>query len=195
MPLTYSKIKKQDKSIVYLIDADGTKVKLEAHYNTISGTYMGVWVNSPIEHDNVTDYLKTTAIDRETLLNNLPETLGCPRSAVKRVVEVGDHEFEKFPANVIKTSAGLFKLVIDKVNTRYGAPMGRESVMECPVATKYEGEYFHMDGKWHDTGKTFDRRVELDSGGYDAGGAYWGRGTELRVTYNEDLTFVRFYRR
>lgn len=148
-----------------------------------------------VQHGGGTDYLKTTAIDRETLLNTLPKTLNCPLGAIKRVVEVGGHEFEKFPASVIKTSGGLFKLVIDKVDTSRGAPMGRCNVVECPVVTKYEGEYFHMDGKWYDTGKTFDRRVELDSGGYDAGGAYWGRGTELRVTYNEDLTFVRFYRR
>ena len=144
-----------------------------------------------IKHDNGTDYLKTTAIDRESLLKNL----GCPRSAIKKAVWVGNHEFEKFPANVIKTSGGLFKLVIDKTDGRYGAPMGRGNVNDCPLATKYEGEYFHIDWKWYDTGKTFDRIVPLDGGGYDAGGAYWGTGSELRVTYNEDLTFVRFYRR
>ena len=148
-----------------------------------------------IQHDNGTDYLKTTAIDRESLCKTLPETLGCPRSAIKKAVWVGSHEFEKFPANTIKTSAGLFKLVIDKMDTSRGAPMGRGNINECPLATKYEGDYYQMDGNLYDTGKTFDRTVPLDGGGYDAGGAYWGRGTELRVTYNEDLTFVRFYRR
>lgn len=138
-----------------------------------------------IEHDNGTDFLKTTAIDRESLLKTLPETLGCPLGAIKRVVEVGSHEFEKFPASVIKTSAGLFKLVIYKVNTKYGAPMGRnnqepDKLQNLPLFTPQ---------------KNFDRTVPLDGGGYDAGGAYWGTGAELRVTYNEDLTFVRFYRR
>lgn len=141
-----------------------------------------------VEHDGETFYLKTTAVDRETLLKTLPETLGCPLSAIKKAVWVGSHEFEKFPAKTIKNSAGLFKLVIDKVNGRYGAPMGRGNVEECSITTDENGlETF-------EPGKTFDRRVELDGGGYDAGGAYWGRGTELRVTYNEDLTFVRFYR-
>lgn len=114
--------------------------------------------------------------------------------AIKKVVWVGSYEYEKFPANVIKTSSGLFKLVIDKVNTKHGAPMGRANVNECPLAIKYEGQYFYENAKWYDVGKTFDRTVPLDGDGYDAGGAYWGRGTELRVTYNEDLTFVRFYR-
>lgn len=49
MPLTYSKIKKQDKTIVYLINANNAKVKLEKHHNTLAGTYMGIWINSPIE--------------------------------------------------------------------------------------------------------------------------------------------------
>ena len=139
--------------------------------------------------DNRTDYLKTTAVDRESLLKTLPETLGCPRSAIKKTVWVGSHEFEKFPANIIKNSAGLFKLVIDKMDTSRGAPMSRGNVEECSIATDENGlETF-------EPGKTFDRTVPLDGGGYDAGGAYWGTGSELRVAYNEDLTFVRFYRR
>ncbi len=141
-----------------------------------------------VEHDGETFYLKTTAIDRESLLKTLPETLGCPRSAIKKAVWVGNHEYEKFPANVIKTSGGLFKLVIDKTDGRYGAPMGRANVNECPTTE-------HLEVNVSITGKTFDRTVPLDGGGYDAGGAYWGTGSELRVTYNEDLTFVRFYRR
>lgn len=143
-----------------------------------------------VEHDNGTDFLKTTAIDRESLLKTLPETLGCPLSAIKKVVEVGSNEFEKFPASTIKTSGGLFKLVIDKCDLKQGAPMGRADVSDCPVlAVNTNGTTFYNHGK------TFDRTVPLDGGGYDAGGAYWGTGSELRVTYNEDLTFVRFYRR
>jgi len=148
-----------------------------------------------VKHDTGTTYLKTTAIDRESLLATLPGTLNCPESAICAVVRVFDHEFENLPASTIATSGGLFKLVIDKCDLKRGAPMGRDSVNECKLATRYEGEYFHVDGKLYDTGKTFDRRVELDNDGYDKGGAYWGRGTELRVTYNQDLTYIRFYRR
>ena len=31
-------------------------------------------------------------------------------------------------------------------------------------------------------------------GAYDKGGAYWGCGAELRVSYTKDLSFIRFYR-
>lgn len=138
-----------------------------------------------IQHDKGTDYLKTTAGSRESLLEYLPNTLNCPRSAITKAVEVGYHEFEKFPANTIKTSSGLFKLLIDKVNGKYGAPMGRSNVY--PEKVPNTNAFY--------TGGTFDRRITLDSGGYDAGGAYWGRGTELRVEYNKELTYVRYYRK
>jgi hypothetical protein len=142
-----------------------------------------------IERNNGTIYLKIQATDREALLKNSLEIIGCPSSEIKMAVWVGSHEFEKFPASIIKTSGGLFKLVIDKVNGRYGAPMGRADVSDCPVlAVNTNGTTFYEHGK------TFDRTVPLDGGGYDAGGAYWGVGSELRVNYNEDLTFVRFYR-
>lgn len=53
-----------------------------------------------------------------------------------------------------------------KVGGRYGAPMGRPS------------ERLDTDGKWQ------AQKVELDEGGYDPGGAYWGlrpRGEALFV--------------
>ena len=44
--------------------------------------------------------------------------------------------------------------------------------------------------------KVFDCRVPLSGdGAYDSGGAYWGIGRELRVSYTKDLTYIRFYRR
>ncbi len=142
------------------------------------------------KHDGGTDYLKTTAIARETLLETLPRTLNCPPSAICAAVRVFQHEFENLPASTIKTSAGLFKLVIDKCDLKRGAPMGRDNVCECPIlGTNSNGTAFYS------TGKTFDRRIELDGQGYDKGGAYWGRGTELRVTYNQDLSYINFYRR
>ncbi len=148
-----------------------------------------------IKHDQGADYLKTTAEDRESLLKTPPETLGCPLGAITKAVEVGTHEFENLPASTIKTSAGLFHLVVDKTNGRYGAPMGRKNWNECPISVKWEPGNFRENELWYNIGKTFDRTVPLDGQGYDAGGAYWGRGTELRVEYNSDLTFVRFYRR
>jgi len=59
-----------------------------------------------------------------------------------------------------------------KVNCQYGAPMGRH----CGPAISYGG-------------KISLRKVRLDSGGYDAGGAYWGlrrRGEALYFYENED---------
>jgi len=70
--------------------------------------------------------------------------------------------------------------IIDRVDTKYGAPMGRSSVGEKPT-----------DGT-----KVFDCRVPMDSDGcYDRGGAYWGIGNQLRVSYTKDLSYVHFYRK
>ena len=49
----------------------------------------------------------------------------------------------------------------EKVNARYGAPMGRADTGATPVQ------------------KVRVFRVNLDSGGYDDGGAYWGAGAPL----------------
>lgn len=68
--------------------------------------------------------------------------------------------------------------ILDKVNCKYGAPMGRRSDSE--------------DNK--PTSKTiFDCKVNINQG-YDKGGAYWGYPDNLRVEYTKDLTYVRFYR-
>lgn len=48
-----------------------------------------------------------------------------------------------------------------KVNTSYGAPMGRADTGATPAQ------------------KVRVFRVKLDSGGYDDGGAYWGRSAPL----------------
>ena len=47
--------------------------------------------------------------------------------------------------------------------SQYGAQMGRRDLN----AINYDGGKLHL------------RRVPLDSGGYDPGGAYWGTGTPL----------------
>lgn len=50
-----------------------------------------------------------------------------------------------------------------EVNSRYGAPMGRRGCNGDP------------DQAW----KFCLRRIRLDDGGYDPGGAYWGIGESL----------------
>ena len=67
--------------------------------------------------------------------------------------------------------------IICKLDTRRGAPMGRYTVGERPKDKTI-----------------FDARVNICSGGYDAGGAYWGLGKELRVSYTKDLEYINFYR-
>jgi hypothetical protein len=54
-----------------------------------------------------------------------------------------------------------------KVGGAYGSPMGRRSDSEL-------------------TGKLHLRRVRLDRGGYDTGGAYWGVGAPLWVAWDDD---------
>lgn len=53
-----------------------------------------------------------------------------------------------------------------------GSMMGRAN---C-IPADYNGEKLHL------------RRVPLDSGGYDPGGAYWGTGTPLYCAYGETET-------
>lgn len=53
------------------------------------------------------------------------------------------------------------------VNCKYGAPMGRRD--------RSQGEML---------GRVYLRKIVLDSGGYDKGGAYWGHG--LPLWYAED---------
>jgi hypothetical protein len=79
---------------------------------------------------------------------------------------------------VSKKPSVAYDEILYRVNTQRGAPMGRFSnnENEKPVSTKI-----------------FDRQVIL-SQGYDKGGAYWGTPSNLRVEFNLDLTYVRFYR-
>lgn len=79
--------------------------------------------------------------------------------------------------------------IIYPVSCKYGAPMGRTNVDKTKIV-ECNGELFSTL-----TGHLFDCRVPLDSGGYDKGGAYWGIGTELRVSYTKDLTYIIFYRK
>ena len=66
--------------------------------------------------------------------------------------------------------------IITRVNTKFGAPMGRNNVGTKPTDTRI-----------------YDCKVPLTQG-YDNGGAYWGIGNELRVSYTKDLSYIEFYR-
>lgn len=60
---------------------------------------------------------------------------------------------------------------ITQTNSRYGAPMGRHT-----------GPHF-VDVN---AGRLYLRRVYLNNGGYDRGGAYWGVGTPLYEVLDHD---------
>jgi hypothetical protein len=78
---------------------------------------------------------------------------------------------------IIKTMRTIDK-ILDKVNCKYGAPMGRKSDPKEIEPTDR---------------KVFDCKVNLNQG-YDKGGAYWGLPNTLRVRYTKDLLYIRFYR-
>jgi hypothetical protein len=67
--------------------------------------------------------------------------------------------------------------IITTVPCRFGAPMGRANVGTRPTDKK-----------------VFDCAVPMIDGAYDRGGAYWGWGNQLRVSYTKDLSYVEFYR-
>lgn len=68
--------------------------------------------------------------------------------------------------------------ILTKVNCTYGAPMGRHNA----------GGISTFCNK-----RIFNCRVPMN-GAYDKGGAYWGLGNELRVSYTKDLSYINFYR-
>lgn len=69
--------------------------------------------------------------------------------------------------------------IIDKVNSKCGAPMGRPNKGVRPTDQKI-----------------YDCAVPLSGdGAYDKGGVYWGVGTQMRVSYTKDLSYIEFYRR
>lgn len=68
--------------------------------------------------------------------------------------------------------------IITKVNCKYGAPMGRPNIGSKPTDKRIYNCYVPM----------------LNCGAYDKGGAYWGVGKPIRVSYTKDLTYINFYR-
>lgn len=67
--------------------------------------------------------------------------------------------------------------IITKVSGKFGAPMGRYNIGNKPNGVK-----------------VFDCAVPMNSA-YDRGGVYWGLGSQLRVSYTKDLSYINFYRK
>jgi len=82
------------------------------------------------------------------------------------------------------------KRVITDVNCKYGAPMGRSNVGSHPVTITRgnAGRICKCDQT-----KVYTKHVPLDQG-YDAGGAYWGIGAPLYVSFTADLSYIEFNR-
>ena len=80
--------------------------------------------------------------------------------------------------------------IIYKVDCKYGAPMGRNNVGELPhtITSGPNCKIFKKHQK-----RVFDCAVPMN-GAYDSGGAYWGLGPQLRVSYTKDLSYINFYR-
>ncbi len=68
--------------------------------------------------------------------------------------------------------------IITEVDTRRGAPMGRCDEGVPPPENV----------------RVYDCAVPMSDGAYDKGGAYWGLGSQLRVKYTKDLSYIEFYR-
>jgi len=81
--------------------------------------------------------------------------------------------------------------IITPVNCKYGAPMGRNSVGKYPT-TITSGNNCRIVKK--NQTKVYRKRVRLDSGGYDSGGAYWGLGAPLYVEFTKDFSYIHYFR-
>lgn len=79
---------------------------------------------------------------------------------------------------IIKPTPTIDKIITD-VSSKFGAPMGRFNTQNTRPENK----------------KVYDCYVPMSCcGSYDKGGAYWGLGEPLRVSYTKDLSYVEFYR-
>ena len=73
--------------------------------------------------------------------------------------------------------------------------MGRSNVIPQEFTIVDMGGYHKflvIDGK---SKRIFDCAVPMSDGAYDKGGAYWGLGSQLRVSYTKDLQYIMFYRK
>lgn len=69
-----------------------------------------------------------------------------------------------------------------RVDCRYGAPMGRVSGFLRTAPVKVLPTRITV------------RRVRLDAGGYDGGGAYWGAGTKLWMAMDDGAVWQKWFR-
>jgi len=84
--------------------------------------------------------------------------------------------------------------IITNVSTKYGAPMGRSNILPQRYSIIDIGRKFIADPVTKESKRLFDCAVPMLDGGYDKGGAYWGIGNQLRVSYTKDLEYIEFYR-
>ena len=81
--------------------------------------------------------------------------------------------------------------IITKLSCKYGAPMGRNNVGTKPTVIT-SGKNCKIVKSNQIT--IFDCAVPMCGSAYDKGGAYWGIGEQLRVSYTKDLSYIEFYR-
>ena len=86
--------------------------------------------------------------------------------------------------------------IITKVDCSRGAPMGRSNVIpqNCNIVDIGALHKVLCDPITKTSKVIYDCAVPMVDGAYDAGGAYWGIGSQLRVSYTKDLTYINFYR-
>lgn len=85
--------------------------------------------------------------------------------------------------------------IITPVDCRRGAPMGRSNRYPQDYTIVETDKKFIVDNTTKESQRVFDCAVPLSGdGAYDKGGAYWGLGPQLRVSYTKDLSYVEFYR-
>ena len=75
------------------------------------------------------------------------------------------------------TYQAAFAATHSRLDTKFGAPMGRANVGFPPEDVRI-----------------YDRALPMCEPGYDKGGAYWGIGPEMRVRFTADLSYVEYYR-
>lgn len=89
-------------------------------------------------------------------------------------------------------------LLAEKVNARYGAPMGRASYTLRsngePTYTLERGEPEYTEALRAMPHHFRLQHARLNSGGYDAGGAYWGHGEPVYLAMSDNGRIFRSYR-
>jgi hypothetical protein len=133
-----------------------------------------------LNHDNGKTKVKVKAETLDKAIIMVCEAEGCPVCAVTPNIRTIDK-------------------IIDKVDCRRGAPMGRPGVypeyiykFKIDQNTKVKS-LINFETKAEK--RVFDCAVPMSNcGAYDKGGAYWGKGRQLRVSYTKDLSYIEFYR-